>query len=247
MSLLLELFRFVQRICVHWGALVTGGFFIAALDIYQGTGHPLQHWVSWTVAGICAFLAVFLTWREQEQKIATLAARIQVLESPASSALGSHPEREPTKPNVQCLGVEVGDGTAKICFRNVETPGKPVGDFRGARLKVEYFLDSSGEEVATVFPARWIGYDQDAIAIDFVPRCAVLAVQIDIGWCALSTTEIPSENSEAGWKWNVERTALPAARLRIKATLIGENNLSILPVVGVLELCENGNAKFEDG
>jgi hypothetical protein len=133
-----------------------------------------------------------------------------------------------------------------MCFRNEAIPGKLVGRFKAARLKVNYFLESTGEEVAEIFPARWRGFpDQDEIEIGVTKVCAVLAMHSldpDLGWQAHSTRGIPAE---IGWKYETERYFLPSSRLKIVANLIGENNLSMdTPITGVLTLGDDRSASF---
>jgi len=158
------------------------------------------------------------------------------------------PLPEPLKHNVRCVGVEIEPDfpMVRICFRNIEIPGEPVGRFKAARLKINYYLESSGEEVAEIFPARWIGFpDQDEIEVGVKKVCAVLAMHSrdsDIGWEAHSTNGIPAE---IDWKYTTERTFLPSDSLKIVANLIGENNLSMdKPIKGVLTLREDRSASW---
>jgi hypothetical protein len=155
-------------------------------------------------------------------------------------------EPKPPRPshNVQCLGVEAGEKAARIGFINVVTPNQEVGNFHRARLKVRYSLAHSGKEVALVFPARWIGSDEDEISVEFVPQYAVLAVYVSNQWHGVKTVEVFTPQSEIESYYRRELTPLPNAHLRIEATLIGENNLSLVPFTGILALGENGTASF---
>lgn len=151
---------------------------------------------------------------------------------------------EPLKHNVQCAGVDAGEMAARIGFINIETPNQEVGNFHRARLKVRYSLAHSGEEVALVFPARWIGSDEDEISIEFVPRYAVLAVYIGNQWHGVETIEVFTPQSECESYYRRELKPLPTAQLRIEAILFGEKNLSLLPFTGILTLEEDGAASW---
>jgi hypothetical protein len=145
---------------------------------------------------------------------------------------------------VKCVGVIAGEKAAKIGFVNVEIPDQEVGNFRKARLKIRYILAASGEEVATVFPARWIDSDEDAVSVEFVPRYAALAVYIGNRWHGVETVEVFTPQSEIESHYSRELRPLPSTQLKIEATLIGERNLSLKPFTGVLTLNESGNASF---
>jgi hypothetical protein len=57
--------HFLEAVVKHWGVLVTGGFAIGILGIWQGTGHPVRPWVYWIVAIAGLFLAFFKAWNDQ--------------------------------------------------------------------------------------------------------------------------------------------------------------------------------------
>ena len=156
------------------------------------------------------------------------------------------PLSAPEKPKctVQCIGVIAGEKGAKIGFVNVEIPCQEVANFRKARVKVRYLLAASDEEIATVFPARWIDSDEDTVSVEFVPRYAVLAVYIGNRWHGVETVEIFTPQSEIESYFRRELIPLPSGVLRIEATLIGERNLSLKPFTGVLTLNESGDASF---
>lgn len=212
---------------------------------------------TFTLAAFCLFWACFLAWRDEEKKVHKLEGELRTLKASASippvqnnyfSAPTVPPKPEPLKHNVQCVGVEITPNFPLVlmCFRNVEIPGKPVGRFKAARLKVTFYLESTGEQVEEVFPARWSGFpDQDEIEIGVKKVCAILAMHSldsDLGWEAHSTNGIPAE---IGWKYILERTFLPSDRLKVVANLIGENNLSMdKPIEGILTLGEDRSASW---
>lgn len=205
------------------------------------------------LAGFCFFWACFLAWRDEERKVKELTAKLAAIGALPNSVTEHHIHLpapppslpEPLKHNVQCVGVEIGPDfpIVRMCFRNIETPGKPFGSFRSARLKVNYISESSGEEIAEVFPVRWIGFDEDKIEIGVKKQCAEIARQSTFGWEALSTRAIPGEIG--GREYTTDSTYLPSERLKIVATLIGENNLSLdKPIEGILALDQDGSASF---
>jgi hypothetical protein len=63
--MLRELWRFVLAVCHHWASLVTGGFLIAALSLFQETGHAVRPWVYWTIALVALFVSFFKAWRDE--------------------------------------------------------------------------------------------------------------------------------------------------------------------------------------
>jgi hypothetical protein len=237
---------------MHWGALVTGGVFIGGLTIYQGVGHSVAPWVYWTIAADGLFWAAFLAWRAEFRKAKELEDKVRTLEAAAivppvqniyfpAPSLPAKPD--PLKHNVQCLGVKIEDLAVTICFQNVPIPGKPIGDFRNARLSVEYRLEATGEEWLTIFPARWIGGNQDQVSIGITPQHAFLAAYYpmnDRKWKAL----ISLEKTFNDFSWADRINGMPKDRLRVKATLIDEENLSLQPITGILALGEEGKASW---
>jgi len=147
--------------------------------------------------------------------------------------------------NVQCLGVRTGERAADIGFVNVEILNRTVASFHRARLKIRYSLAHSGQAVEIVFPARWIDSDEYDISIGFVPEYAVLAVQIGSKWYGVETEEVLMPHAEIESYNRRKLKPLPSGKLRIEATLIGENNLSLAPFTGTLTLGENGMASFD--
>lgn len=147
--------------------------------------------------------------------------------------------------NVQCLGVRAGEKAADIGFVNMEIPNRTVASFHRARLKIRYSLAHSGQAVEIVFPARWIDSDEYDISIGFVPVYAVLAVQIGSEWYGVETEEVLMPHAEIEAYYRRKLKPLPSGKLRIEATLIGENNLSLAPFTGTLTLGENGMASFD--
>lgn len=194
---------------------------------------------TFSLAGVCLLWACFLAWRDEERRAEKLEAELLALKSSTSIApvqnifLPAAPTKpEPPDHNVQCLGVTIQDSTVTIGFQNVLTPGKLVGDFRHARLRVEYRMESTGQEWETIFPARWACYEQGDVQIGIVPQYAFLAghYHTEKEWYGL--------NAE-------DRIRLPIGAWKIRATLIGEGNLSLPPYEGILTLSKDGTATFQ--
>ena len=199
---------------------------------------------------ILIFIAAYFDHKSEKRKLAR--SNLGNAESQAGNAIPAGMPPQPSivaKPSrlthkVKCVGVISGEKTAKIGFVNVEIPDQEVGNFRKARLKIRYILAASGEEVATVFPARWIDSDEDTVSVEFVPRYAVLAVYIGNRWHGVETVEVFTPQSEIESHYSRELRPLPSTQLKIEATLIGERNLSLKPFTGVLTLNESGDASF---
>jgi hypothetical protein len=203
------------------------------------------------------FWACFLAWRDKEKEVQELEAKVRKLEASASippvqniylPALPTQSKPEPLKHNVQCLGFRhiVFDPilpeltAAALCYQNVPITGEQIGEFSSARLKVNFYRESDGEEIAEAFPAKWIDLDAPSITIGVTTKCAIIASCIAGKW-GVDRLIDPS----LGWVYNnVESTKLPLGRIRIVATLFGQNNVSVPPITGTLILGEDGSASF---
>ncbi|MDE3187594.1 MAG: hypothetical protein KGM96_08755 [Acidobacteriota bacterium] len=131
--------------------------------------------------------------------------------------------------------------TALLCFQNVLIPGESVGEFRSARLKITYY-DTNDKEIAEIFPALWWG-DSQAVAVDIgaTTSCAVAASFLAGKWTACQVIDAPLN---FGTENRLELVDLPIGQVNISATLIGEHNLSIKPIEGMLFLEKDGSALF---
>jgi len=187
----------------------------------------------WTLRAIfglsvfCLLWACFLAWRDKEKEVKELEVELKRL--------------KPLVHNVQCVGVTTGEKAAQIGFKNVEITNQPIGNFREARLRIEYYSDSSGEEIAVVFPARWIGHDKGDIEIGPVTQSALLAFFTGENWKTIRFLDYPLGT---GWLDRIEYISLPSEKVKIKATLFGEHNISIPTVTGMLTLKADGSASF---
>lgn len=62
-----NLYLFIRAVLRHWAALVTGGFVIALLGIWQGAGHSVQPNVYWLIALMSFFVACFRAWNDEHE------------------------------------------------------------------------------------------------------------------------------------------------------------------------------------
>ena len=239
---------------IWWGTMSCAIFtFIGGYAAYANKDNTWIVGALFSTSFILTIVSGFLAWKEKEKECEGLRAKLSVLEAsahvpPVQNIYFPAPpvpvKPEPLKHNVQCIGVTAGEKAAQIGFINIETPNREVGNFHRARLKVRYSVAHSGEEVALVFPARWIGSDEDEIAIEFVPRYAVLAVYIGNQWHGVETVEVFTSQSESESYYRRELRHLPTTQLSIEAILLGENNLSLPPFTGILTLGEDGSASW---
>jgi hypothetical protein len=76
----------------HWGVFVTGGAFIGLLAIWQETGHPVAHWIYWTIAVVGIAVAPYKAWLEERQRNVKATSTNQTL---AAAAARSDAESNP--------------------------------------------------------------------------------------------------------------------------------------------------------
>jgi len=154
------------------------------------------------------------------------------------------PSQSGLKHNVQCLGligITEPPQMLALCFENVLIPNEPVAEFESARLKVVYYNHPGGEEILEVFPARWCGTKEATINLGTKKMYAEIASYSSFGsrWHAHQVVEMKTGPNTLLIRF------LPRGEIRIVATLIGEGNLSIAPVTGILTLEKGGSASFE--
>ena len=245
----------MRRAFIAFGGSVMGSAgFQLSVALYP---NQLQHyaflvkWV-WLVCGLCWLMWLLShPWMQKHIWACNVSSTAAVPPVAATLKLSSPLH------NVQFLGflkIQIDPdlpelALATLCFENVLIPGESIANFRFARLRVNYSDFSTGEIVATVFPARW--HNSPDIPIDILAgekKCAVIASCIGSKWTTDSLILVPvSPDLEYGFggsEYRRERVTLPIGRIKIEATLIGERNLSILPVTGVLTLGESGTASF---
>ncbi len=148
--------------------------------------------------------------------------------------------------NVQCVRFKVISEDsfpltfATLGFQNVPTRDWLMGKFEYPRLRVIYYANSTGQEIADFCPLRW--YPEDELT--------EIASEISYAQIATFLSAVPvwrffelNENATDEWhKFNY--LEVPSGDYRIVAMLSGSHGLSIPPVTGVLTLREDGTASF---
>lgn len=206
----------------------------------------LDHPITWPVIVFCFCVAIG-SWLERKRPLVAVPDGIQ----PSPFPVPTSAEGKPASPkhNVQCIGfkrIEIDPqfpdlSMAALCFQNVPVSGEPIGEFGYARLKVDYHIPSTGERITEVFPAKWFDCHGPSVRIDVTTKCALIALCIGSKWTA---DRIIEDSEDWRGEFRVECVDLPLGQIKIVATLLGEHNLSIAPVVGILTLGENGAATF---
>jgi len=217
----------------------------------------LVKWV-WIVCGL-SWTAWLLSHPWVRKHVYARAAILPPTQSAVTLDPVPHPAARSKEPahNVQFVGFKLFDFGSDLpglalglfCFENVLIPGKPIENFRFARLRVAYRDLSTGEVIAESFPAKWHGSPDAPIDIlGGEKKCAVIASCIGSKWTTDSLREEPVNPRLSyglgGTEYTRECFPLPLGRMKIEATLTGERNLSISPVSGVLTLGEIGSASF---
>jgi hypothetical protein len=222
----------------HWWALMSCAAF-TILGFYVAWANKSNEWTVRGIFGIALGLLIvagFLAWRDEFRRANDLEAKLRDIEaSPRLTPVQNiylpaqqiSPELKPPKHNVQCLGVEIEDICLTIAFQNIPIPGEPVGDFKSARLCIEYMDRLTGIPVATVFPARWIEESHDS-SVGLTPRRAFLASFFggDRGWRALPEVEGVGNLS---YQERIDGLALRSGCLLVRATLVGEKKPCLGP------------------
>ncbi len=89
-----SLWTFVRSVARHWGSLVTGGFVIGLIGIWQGTGHAVRPGVYWAVALLALFAAFFAAWSEEHKAKERVAAEHLAAAKVTAAAVTSSDWRE---------------------------------------------------------------------------------------------------------------------------------------------------------
>lgn len=176
---------------------------------------------------------------------ATTAVRPSLPAPPVESAI--------VKPrhNVQCVGFKaISDDPftiAALIFRNVPN-GKLLGKFTAPSLRVIYYDNSTGLEIADMCPTQWWNSEGEngPREIDANEHYADVASFFEGKgeWRAYELNEPLGDELYSQIELN--SVELPAGEYRIIAMLSGEyRNLSIPQVTGVLTLGEDGTASFQ--
>ncbi len=188
-------------------------------------------------------IAEIWPWNKLRKKEAELAKVLQ-----DNSELRVNSGLDKPQHNVQCTGFKVFTDDdfiiAALCFRNVPN-GKLLGKFGLPRLRVIYYKQSTGEEIADKCPIVWQSESgNNPIEIDATEQYAKVAsfFKGTRKWTATELNE-PSEDFDSWHQLN--SIDLPAGGVHVIARLAGAYKLHVPPVEGILTLGEDGSASFK--
>jgi hypothetical protein len=126
--------KFFRAVGKHWGVLVTGGVFVGAVGLWQGTGHPVKPWLYWAMAMVGFFIACHKAWNDQleetEKARSALAETMKELDtSPSASdpVLALLRERQKLEAELQPLLEKEESGIRVIPVMKI---GKDESDYR---------------------------------------------------------------------------------------------------------------------
>jgi hypothetical protein len=237
---------------------------LKAYDTFD-VGKPWYVWIGYAATGI-VFQSGGILWAVFRKRLAELWPwhQLRVMRAELSQVLQERSElRERSdvpspvqsrliKPqhNVQCIGfkfITEADfplSMATLCFQNVPTPGKLMGKFEYPRLRVIYYANSTGQEIAEMCPLQWYGNENGPNEITAEVSHAEIATFLTAAdvWRLFEVNE-PSEDFDDWHKLHF--IEVPAGEYRIIAMLSGSYGLNIPDVTGVLTLGEDGTASFQ--
>jgi len=164
-----------------------------------------------------------------------------------------HEDRGPAKAqhNVQCVGFRfiseehVPLSYAALCFQNVPTLGKLMGKFEYPCLRVVYYENSTGQEIADLCPLQW--YESENLPSEITAdvsyaEIATFLVASSV-WRLFEVNERSIDDLDYRDKFRFRE--VPAGEYRIIAILSGSPKLHISPVTGILTLGKDGTASFQ--
>lgn len=147
--------------------------------------------------------------------------------------------------NVQCVGFKYIEcepfKIAALRFQNVPVPGKLMGKFEWPRLRVIFYENSTGQEIADLAPVQWWDDKDGIMDISAEGRDADIASYFEGKWTASETY-----SDEHTLQPRLHSVDLPAGDIRIIAILSGQHGALPVPqVTGILTLGEDGTASFQ--
>ena|SRR5712692_8799709 len=126
--------KFLRAVGKHWGVLVTGGVFVGAVGLWQGTGHPVKPSVYWAMAMVGFFIACHKAWNDQleeaeKARSALAETRKELDPSPSASdpVLALLRERQKLEAELQPL-LEIEESGIRVT--PVMKIGKDESDYR---------------------------------------------------------------------------------------------------------------------
>src|ERR1700733_5964760 len=119
-----------------------------------------------------------------------------------------------------------------------------MGKFECPRLRVIYYSNSTGQEVADMCPLQWTGSENGQNEITAEGSYAEIATFLTLSdvWRLFEVNGSPGDFDD----WHkLHHIEIPAGEYRIIAMLSGSYDLHIPPVTGVLTLEKDGTASFQ--
>jgi hypothetical protein len=171
--------KFLRAVGKHWGVLVTGGVFVGAVGLWQGTGHPVKPSVYWALAMVGFFIACHKAWNDQleeaeKARSALVETRKEWYTSPSSSdpILVLIRERQRLEAELQPL-LEIEESGIKVI--PAMKIGKDESDYRLEKIgrirrdvqEIEKELTSLREASITPTPAPSTASDWQALGSRF--------------------------------------------------------------------------------
>lgn len=226
-------------------------------------------WYSWlgalTLGAVCAWFGdaapiirlKFVKWlRAPKDLTIALAENIilkrQLAETERSSktalSIGTSVQSKLIKPqhNVQYIGFKfIHEGPfrmATLCFQNVPIAGQLMGKFERPRLRVIYYENSTGQEIADMCPVPWWDERDGITDISAQGRAAYIASYFDGKWTANEHNE-SSENYDS---WNqLDSVELPMGEIRILALLSDEEGKRSSGIISGILTLQGNTASFQ--
>lgn len=247
---------FLKGLMRHWGALVTGGFLVGVLGIWQATGHSVSPWIYWTIAIGSFIVSAYRVWLEALNS-ETDGGHFAPAEDVSTADPNTRANAQ--KSNVRCLGCrlikvgllsangrsygwrerEVGAPALVLDFRNEPEAGKIILDFESAAAHIR-FISESGDEVASVAASSWLQRKSDRVTLEVGrTESVVVLVELAAGWQAFETRwkSIRTTMGRAPLRlFEIEERTIPQDATKAVVTLIDGQNLGTAPVALSLDL-----------
>ena len=246
---------------------------LKAYDTFDG-GKPWFVWLGYAATGT-ALLAGGILWAVFRKRIAELWPwyQLRIAKAEVAQILQENSELQErldtpkelialplpaqsrlVKPqhNVQCVGFKVFDDhdgspiTATLFFQNVRVfPDQLIGKFEQPRLRVVYYDNSTGQEIADLVPLMWWDSENGPDEINASGSHAIIASYFKGKWQACEINE-PDPSEEYFPQNKYHWIDILAREVLITASLSGGySNSPNVKIKGVLTLGEDGTASFQ--
>jgi len=210
--------------------------------------HDHEPWraiAEYAVAGIILCTAG-VVWAFFRKRIAEIWPWNKLRKSEESAPLPVatvHPHSLKPQHNVQCTGFKVfADNDfiiATLSFRNVPN-SKLLGKFESPTLRVIYYEEKTGQEIADMNPVEWWKLEYGPQEINANESYAIVASYFQGAWKASEIYRDCTYETRM-----VHSIDLPAGDFHLIAKLSGSNDMTIPNFYGILTLREDGSASFQ--